>query len=73
MHYIGLIHPKTKDNSVTTNGMSQEMPDPFCQAAIVVGPPKEGIQKNPSVSKPLSYNRCSSQQASYIYIYFKKI
>lgn len=29
------------------------MPLPFCRAAIVVGPAKEGIQKNPSVRRPL--------------------
>lgn len=29
------------------------MPLPFCRAAIVVGPAKEGIQKNPSVRSPL--------------------
>lgn len=37
---------------VTTNGKSQEIPEPLCRAAIVVGPPKEGIQKKPSVSSP---------------------
>ena len=37
---------------ITTNGRSQEIPDPLCRAAIVVGPPKEGIQKKPSVSSP---------------------
>lgn len=38
--------------TLTTNGNSQETPDPLCRAAIVVGPPKEGIQKKPSVSNP---------------------
>lgn len=36
----------------TTKGKSQEIPDPLCRAAIDVGPPKEGIQKKPSVSSP---------------------
>lgn len=39
--------------NITTNGKSQEMPDPLCRAAIVVGPDNEGIQKKPSVNKPL--------------------
>lgn len=37
---------------ITTKGKSQEMPAPLCLAAIVVGPPREGIQKKPSVSSP---------------------
>lgn len=32
------------------------MPLPFCRAAIVVGPAKEGIQKKPSVRSPLMFN-----------------
>ena len=32
--------------------MSQEIPEPLWRAAIVVGPPKEGIQKKPSVNSP---------------------
>lgn len=47
-HRIGEAHKIL----VTTNGKSQEMPDPLCRAAIVVGPPKEGIQKKPSVNNP---------------------
>lgn len=48
-HYITDFENK---NVVTTNGKSQEIPEPLCRAAIVVGPPKEGIQKKPSVSRP---------------------
>lgn len=46
----------------TTKGMSQETPDPLCRAAIVVGPPKEGIQKNPSVSNPFKYKRKNTRE-----------
>lgn len=42
-----------KQRFITTNGSSQEIPEPLCLAAIVVGPPKEGIQKKPSVNRPL--------------------
>jgi len=28
------------------------MPDPLCRAAIDVGPPRDGIQKKPSVNNP---------------------
>lgn len=42
-----------KVKTLTTNGKSQEMPLPFCRAATVVGPAKEGIQKKPSVRSPL--------------------
>lgn len=37
---------------LTLKGKSQDMPLPFCRAAIVVGPDKEGIQKNPSERSP---------------------
>lgn len=47
--------------SITTKGMSQEIPDPLCRAAIVVGPPKDGIQKNPSVSNPFNKVTRTSQ------------
>jgi len=39
-------------NFNTTNGKSHEIPEPLCRAAIVVGPPNDGIQKNPSVNSP---------------------
>lgn len=39
---------------LTTNGKSQEIPLPFCREAIVVGPAREGIQKKPSVRRPLN-------------------
>jgi len=39
-------------SSITTNGKSHEMPDPLCRAAIDVGPPRDGIQKKPSVNNP---------------------
>jgi hypothetical protein len=38
------------------------MPDPLCRAAIVVGPPKEGIQKKPSVNTPFKKKIYSYQQ-----------
>lgn len=41
-----------KEKKSTTKGKSQEMPDPLCRAAIVVGPARDGIQKNPSVKRP---------------------
>jgi len=41
---------------ITTNGKSQETPDPLCRAAIEVGPPREGIQKKPSVNSPFKQN-----------------
>jgi len=37
---------------LTVKGKSQDIPWPFCRAAIVVGPAKEGIQKKPSVRSP---------------------
>lgn len=37
------------------------MPDPLCRAAIVVGPDNEGIQKKPSVNKPLKWKVCNCQ------------
>lgn len=40
------------------------MPDPLCRAAIVVGPPKEGIQKKPSVNTPFKKKIYSYQQCS---------
>ena len=45
-----IMHEITK--YLTTKGNSHEMPEPLCRAAIVVGPPKEGIQKKPSVNNP---------------------
>ena len=41
--------------ALTTKGKSQEIPLPFCRAAIVVGPEREGIQKKPSVRSPLKF------------------
>jgi hypothetical protein len=38
----------------TTKGKSQEIPLPFCKAAIVVGPEREGIQKKPSLRGPFT-------------------
>lgn len=40
--------------ALTTKGKSQEIALPFCRAAIVVGPAKEGIQKKPSFRSPLT-------------------
>jgi len=37
------------------------MPAPLCRAAIVVGPPSEGIQKNPSVSNPFKWKGTDDQ------------
>jgi len=33
------------------------MPLPFCRAATVVGPAREGIQKKPSVRSPLTFQK----------------
>lgn len=52
--------------SITTNGKSQEIPDPLCRAAIVVGPPKEGIQKKPSVNTPFKEKFYSYQRWSIV-------
>lgn len=55
---------------ITTNGISQEMPDPLCRAAIVVGPPREGIQKKPSVNSPLDKSiGLSAKKVLYIEVY----
>jgi len=37
---------------LTMKGNSHEIPLPFCLAATVVGPAREGIQKKPSVKSP---------------------
>jgi hypothetical protein len=42
------------------------MPDPLCRAAIVVGPPKEGIQKKPSVNTPFKEKFYSYQRWSIV-------
>lgn len=56
---ISFLHgyPKKKEmvKALTTKGKSQEIPLPFCRAAIVVGPEREGIQKKPSVRSPLKF------------------
>lgn len=49
---VSFMHLENIKN-ITTNGKSQEMPAPLCRAAIVVGPDNEGIQKKPSVNRPL--------------------
>jgi len=36
----------------SVKGKSHDIPWPFCRAAIVVGPAREGIQKKPSVRSP---------------------
>lgn len=41
---------------LTMKGNSQDMPLPLCRAAIVVGPARDGIQKNPSAKSPYGYN-----------------
>lgn len=50
----------------TTNGNSQDTPDPLCLAAIDVGPPKEGIQKKPSVNNPFDHKNSQNQKCSLI-------
>ena len=44
-----------KVKALTTKGKSHEIPLPFCLAAIVVGPERDGIQKKPSVRSPLKF------------------
>ena len=57
-----LFQYEWKDVFLTTNGRSQEIPAPLCRAAMVVGPPKEGIQKKPSVNNPFKLKIFQNKQ-----------
>lgn len=65
------IFKSSQKGLLTTKGKSHEIPLPFCRAAIVVGPERDGIQKKPSVRSPLKLEgkvQISIRQPAYIHI-----
>jgi len=58
-------------SELTVKGKSQDIPWPFCRAAIVVGPAKEGIQKKPSVRSPF-FNEDTTSTSGNVNIYCSK-
>ena len=49
------------------------MPAPLCLAAIVVGPPNDGIQKKPSVNSPFKRKKKCKKSALFRILHVKNL